>query len=118
MAPSPTRATAAGGPEGAAPGCGPVGGGARGPCFGGVSPTCPGDWPGGWAAGGAELVPAATGGGTVRSLRQYRHLMASSWIISAQYGHFFTFDSSSVVRPPQSLSATRRPSPERRPARF
>jgi hypothetical protein len=37
--------------------------------------------------------PAATGvvgGGTVRSLMQYRHLMASSWISSAQYGHFFT----------------------------
>jgi len=25
-----------------------------------------------------------------RSLKQYRHLMASSWISSAQYGHFFT----------------------------
>jgi hypothetical protein len=33
---------------------------------------------------------AACGGGTVRSLMQYRHLMASSWISSAQYGHFFT----------------------------
>jgi hypothetical protein len=30
------------------------------------------------------------GGGTVRSLWQYRHLIASSWISSAQYGHFFT----------------------------
>jgi hypothetical protein len=30
------------------------------------------------------LVVAARGGGTVRSLMQYRHLMASSWIISAQ----------------------------------
>jgi hypothetical protein len=33
---------------------------------------------------------AAPGGGTVRSLWQYRHLIASSWISSAQYGHFFT----------------------------
>src|SRR5438128_7979719 len=29
-------------------------------------------------------------GATVRSLMQYRHLIASSWISSAQYGHFFT----------------------------
>jgi hypothetical protein len=35
-------------------------------------------------------VPDADGGGTVRSLWQYRHLIASSWISSAQYGHFFT----------------------------
>jgi hypothetical protein len=33
---------------------------------------------------------AEAGGATVRSLKQYRHLMASSWISSAQYGHFFT----------------------------
>src|SRR5205085_3803547 len=32
------------------------------------------------------------GGGTVRSLWQYRHLIASSWISSAQYGHFFMTD--------------------------
>jgi hypothetical protein len=33
---------------------------------------------------------AAASGAVVRSLWQYRHLMASSWIISAQKGHFFT----------------------------
>jgi hypothetical protein len=39
----------------------------------------------------AEVASAAPlGGGTVRSLWQYRHLIASSWISSAQYGHFFT----------------------------
>ena len=45
--------------------------------------------------GVAEPVLACevpVGGGTVRSLKQYRHLMASSWISSAQYGHFFTAD--------------------------
>jgi hypothetical protein len=35
-------------------------------------------------------VDAPAGGAVVRSLRQYRHLIASSWISSAQYGHFFT----------------------------
>ena len=38
-------------------------------------------------ADGAGLVVSevdADGGATVRSLWQYRHLMASSWIISAQ----------------------------------
>jgi hypothetical protein len=35
-------------------------------------------------------LPDADGGATVRSLWQYRHLIASSWISSAQYGHFFT----------------------------
>jgi hypothetical protein len=32
-------------------------------------------------------------GAFVRSLKQYRHLIASSWISSAQYGHFFTLAS-------------------------
>jgi hypothetical protein len=38
----------------------------------------------------SDAVAPAPGGGTVRSLWQYRHLIASSWISSAQYGHFFT----------------------------
>ena len=47
------------------------------------------------SAGDAEVpgdpeAPADAGGATVRSLKQYRHLIASSWISSAQYGHFFT----------------------------
>jgi hypothetical protein len=45
------------------------------------------------AVGCAPAEPAsldADGGATVRSLWQYRHLIASSWISSAQYGHFFT----------------------------
>jgi hypothetical protein len=37
-----------------------------------------------------DPADAALGGGTVRSLWQYLHLIASSWISSAQYGHFFT----------------------------
>ena len=41
-------------------------------------------------APGDAAAPADAGGVTVRSLKQYRHLMASSWISSAQYGHFFT----------------------------
>jgi hypothetical protein len=40
------------------------------------------------ASAGAAL--SADAGATVRSLKQYRHLIASSWISSAQYGHFFT----------------------------
>ncbi|MGE5227535.1 MAG: hypothetical protein ACM3OO_11735 [Planctomycetaceae bacterium] len=34
--------------------------------------------------GVAGDCPSATSRGAVRSLKQYRHLMASSWIISAQ----------------------------------
>jgi hypothetical protein len=45
------------------------------------------------AAAGIEDAVAGVGTGTVRSLKQYRHLMASSWISSAQYGHFFTVSS-------------------------
>jgi hypothetical protein len=40
------------------------------------------------AEASAAAVPVE--GGLVRSLKQYRHLIASSWISSAQYGHFFT----------------------------
>ena len=39
---------------------------------------------------GSGFCAMASARGTVRSLKQYRHLMASSWISSAQYGHFFT----------------------------
>jgi hypothetical protein len=39
---------------------------------------------------GSGFCAMASVRGTVRSLKQYRHLMASSWISSAQYGHFFT----------------------------
>jgi hypothetical protein len=46
----------------------------------------------------------ALGGGTVRSLWQYRHLIASSWISSAQYGHFFTIG----LHGPSGVSAYRR----------
>jgi hypothetical protein len=40
--------------------------------------------------GDADGDAAVAPGAVVRSLWQYRHLMASSWIISAQKGHFFT----------------------------
>jgi hypothetical protein len=39
---------------------------------------------------GSGFCAMASARGTVRSLKQYRHLIASSWISSAQYGHFFT----------------------------
>ena len=39
---------------------------------------------------GSGFSAMASPRGTVRSLKQYRHLIASSWISSAQYGHFFT----------------------------
>src|SRR5205814_10701990 len=56
---------------------------------GAVSPREPAEAPGadpvGALAGAATVEPGAF----VRSLRQYRHLIASSWISSAQYGHFF-----------------------------
>jgi hypothetical protein len=60
------------------------------------------------AAGAVDAAEAASdaaacGGGTVRSLMQYRHLMASSWISSAQYGHFFTM--ALRVHPPRSSTA-------------
>jgi len=49
----------------------------------------------GWLAepdveAGSGFCAMASARGTVRSLKQYRHLIASSWISSAQYGHFFT----------------------------
>jgi len=39
---------------------------------------------------GSGFCAMASARGTVKSLKQYRHLIASSWISSAQYGHFFT----------------------------
>ena len=38
----------------------------------------------------SERCCIAVSGSVRRSLKQYRHLIASSWISSAQYGHFFT----------------------------
>src|SRR5262245_2607206 len=62
------------------------------------------------AAGGRCVI--ATSRGTVRSLPQYRHLIASSWISSAQYGHFFT-RSSRFRRPLWAASTAQLTVPER-----
>src|SRR5262245_12648768 len=71
-------------------------GGGAAPDTSGTGASVPGWSLGGWSLGGWSLRgrslgvscsfegEATAGGATRRSLPQYRHLMASSWIISAQ----------------------------------
>ncbi len=62
---------------------GDAGDGSPAPGAGAVAVTA------GCATGDGSALPGA--GVPVRELPQYRQRMASSWISSAQYGHFFTW---------------------------